>query len=80
MNENEESSTAGRFEFLESKFWRVTLMIVAVALIFAGPTYFSYLLADILRVDYVTSVVSGLALLIVGLLLMVILVRKRVIT
>ncbi len=79
MNENEESNSAGRFD-VDSKFWRVTLMLLAVLLIFAGPTYFSYLLDVVLKVDYIVSVASGFVLLIVGLVLMVFLIRKRVIT
>lgn len=79
MVENEESNNVGRFD-VSSKFWRVFLVIVAVFLIFAGPTYFSYLLFEILNVDYVASMVSGFALLIAGLLLMWFLIRKKIIT
>ena len=79
MVENEESNNVGRFD-VSSKFWRVFLVIVAVFLIFAGPTYFSYLLFEILNVDYSASMVSGFALLIAGLLLMWFLIRKKIIT
>jgi hypothetical protein len=79
MVENDESNNIGRFD-VSSKFWRVLLVIVAVFLIFAGPTYFSYLLSNILNVNYVASIVSGFALFIVGLFLMWFLIRKKIIT
>jgi len=79
MVENDESNNVGRFD-VSSKFWRVLLVIVAVFLIFAGPTYISYLLFKILNVNYVASIVSGFALFIVGLLLMWFLIRKKIIT
>jgi hypothetical protein len=79
MTENDENNDVGKFD-VSSKFWRVLLMITAVLLIFAGPTYISYLLFNILNVNYVASVVSGFALFIVGLLLMWFLIRKKIIT
>jgi len=79
MVENDENNNVGRFD-ISSKFWRIFLVIVAVLLIFAGPTYVSYLLFDVLNVNYVVSIVSGFALFIVGLLLMGFLIRKKIIT
>ena len=79
MVENDESDDVGRFD-VSSKFWRVFLVIVAVFLIFAGPTYVSYLLFNILKVNYFASIVSGLALFIAGLFLMWFLIRKKIIT
>jgi hypothetical protein len=79
MVENDESNSVGRFD-VSSKFWRILLVIVAVFLIFAGPTYVSYLLFNILNVNYVASIVSGFALFIVGLFLMWFLIRKKIIT
>ena len=79
MVENDESNNVGRFD-VSSKFWRVFLVIVAVFLIFAGPTYVSYLLFNILNVNYVASIVSGFALFIAGLLLMWFLIRKKIVT
>jgi len=79
MVENDESNDVGRLD-VSSKFWRVFLVIVAVFLIFAGPTYISYLLFNILNVNYVASIVSGFALFIVGLFLMWFLIRKKIIT
>jgi hypothetical protein len=79
MVENDENNDDGRFN-VSSKFWRVFLVIAAVFLIFAGPTYISYVLFDILDVNYVASIVTGFALLIVGLLLMLFLIRKKIVT
>jgi len=64
---------------LESKFWRTTLLIVSVLLIFAGPTYVPYVLNSILNLNYVASIVTGIVLLTVGLLMMWYLIRKKII-
>ena len=79
MVENDENDTVGRFD-VSSKFMRVFLVIAAVFLIFAGPTYVSYVLSNILNVNYVASVVSGFVLLIAGILLMLFLIKKKIIT
>ena len=76
---DDESNNVGRFN-VSSKFWRVVLVLVAVLLIFAGPTYVSYLLNIILNVNYITSVASGFALFIIGFLLLLFLLRKKIIT
>jgi hypothetical protein len=76
---NDENDNVGRFD-VNSKFMRVFLILLSVFLIFAGPTYISYVLFDALKVNYVASVVSGFALFIVGLLLMLLLIRKKIIT
>jgi hypothetical protein len=65
---------------VDSKFMRILLIIVTALLIFAGPTYISYVLLNILNLSYVTSVVTGFALFIAGLLLMFFLIRKKIIT
>ena len=64
---------------LESKFWRTTLLIVSVFLIFAGPTYVPYVLNIVLNLNYVASLVIGAVLLTVGLVMLVYLIRKKVI-
>jgi hypothetical protein len=79
MVENDETNNVGRFD-VSSKFMRVFLILVSVILIFAGPTYVPYVLVDVLKVDYIASIVSGFVLFIVGLLLMWFLIRKKVIT
>jgi flagellar basal body-associated protein FliL len=76
MTENNEN---GQVNTLDSKFMKVALMVVAVLLIFVGPTYIPYLLSDILKVDYVASIVVGALLFIVGLVMLVYLYRKKII-
>ena len=65
---------------IESKFTRVTLTVIAVLLMFAGPTYVPYLLSDVAHADYFAAIGIGLVLFIVGLLMLVFLVRKKVVT
>jgi capsule polysaccharide export protein KpsE/RkpR len=79
MTENDENNTVSGFD-LNSKFMRVLLIIVTVFLIFAGPTYVSYLLFNILNLNYVASVAAGIALFTAGILLMLFLIRKKIIT
>ena len=76
MVENDESIGYG----MESKFMRVLLIIVAVLLLFAGPTYVPYLLSNILNLSSVVSVVAGAALFAVGMFLILFLVRKKIIS
>jgi hypothetical protein len=79
MVEQDEDNNVGRFD-VSSKFLRVLLVIITVLLIFAGPTYIPFVLSDLLHVNYVASIVTGVALFIAGLLLMGFLVRKKIIT
>ena len=73
-----EDESSGMFD-INSTFMKTTLVIVAVLLIFVGPTYISYVLNGVLGVNYVASVLAGLALLIVGLVLLWFLTRKKII-
>jgi hypothetical protein len=73
-----EDESAGMFD-LNSKFMRTALVIVAVLLIFAGPTYVPYVMNGILKVDYVASVIVGIVLLVAGIGLLWFLVRKKII-
>jgi hypothetical protein len=74
-----EDSENVRVSGFESKFVKVAMTIVAVFLIFIGPTYIPYLLADVLKVDYIASIAIGAVLFIVGLVLLIYLIRKKVI-
>jgi uncharacterized membrane protein HdeD (DUF308 family) len=65
---------------IESKFTRVALIIIAVSLIFIGPTYIPYLLSNTLGFEYFASIVIGALLFISGLVMIVYLIRKKVIT
>ena len=64
---------------IDSKFTKITLTIVSVFLIFVGPTYIPYLLSNILHVDYIASIAVGAVLFIVGLIMLIYLIRKKVI-
>jgi hypothetical protein len=75
--ENDENGDSGMFD-LSLKFWKTFLTIVAVALIFAGPTYVTYAL-NAMNVAYAVSVAVGVAMLVVGLLLLFYLIRKKVV-
>ncbi len=76
MTENE---SRGSVFDMNSKFWRTTLLLVAVVLIFVGPTYVPLEMTDLLKMDYFVSVTAGGVLLVVGLVLLWFLVRKKVI-
>ncbi len=78
MTEDQESGKTSMIDF-ESKFWRTTLLVISVILVFAGPTYVPYLLNGILNLDYVVSIIVGIVFLAAGLLLMAYLIRKKVI-
>ena len=76
MTENNENIQVSG---LDSKFMKLVLTVVAVFLIFVGPTYIPYLLSDILKVDYIASIAVGVVLFIVGLVMLGYLIRKKVI-
>jgi formate/nitrite transporter FocA (FNT family) len=76
MTENSENVQVSG---LDSKFMKVLLIIVAGLLIFVGPTYIPYLLSDILKVDYIASIIVGALLFILGLAMLIYLYRKKVI-
>ncbi len=76
MTENNENVQVSGFE---SKFVKVAMTIVAVFLIFIGPTYIPYLLSDVLKVDYIASIAIGAVLFIIGLVVLIYLIRKKVI-
>ena len=64
---------------IDSKFAKVALTIVSVFLIFVGPTYIPYLLSDVLKIDYIASIGVGALLFILGIVVLIYLVRKKVI-
>jgi len=78
MVENEEINNM-RFD-LDSKFLRVLLIIAAVCLLFAGPTYVPYMLSNILNLSSVVAAVTGAILFAVGLFLILFLLRKKIIS
>ena len=76
MTDKEDLKVTGIY----GKFWRITLVIVSMLLIFVGPTYVPYLMANILKIDYFISIGAGFLLFIVGMVFMLFLIRKKLIT
>lgn len=60
-----------------SKFWKTLFTLVTAILIFAGPTYFVLVLWRGLDLDYALSMAFGFFMFIVGLVLLMILIRKK---
>jgi uncharacterized membrane protein YhaH (DUF805 family) len=65
---------------LRSKFWKVSLMVLAALLTFAGPTYVVLVLLNVLEINYAVSMVTGFILFIVGLALIWYLIKKKIIS
>ena len=65
---------------LSSKFWKTFLVVLAVFLTFAGPTYVVYALLNVLKMNYFVSMISGFALFIAGLVLIWYLIKNKVIS
>jgi hypothetical protein len=77
MTENEENvNVTGIY----SKFWRITLVVLSMLLIFVGPTYVPYVMVHVLKIDYFASIGAGIILFIVGMVFMLFLIRKKLIT
>jgi hypothetical protein len=82
MNEKKQRSR-GRVSVrldLSSRFWKTFLIVLAAILTFAGPTYVVYALLKILKMDYFVSMISGFALFIAGLVLLLYLIKNKVIS
>jgi hypothetical protein len=79
MTENKKYQTSDS-GFMSTKFGKVLMTIVAVFLIFAGPTYVIYGLAIIIKVDLAASLAVGFVLFVIGLFLMRYLIQKKIIT
>jgi len=65
---------------MESKFMRVFLIIIGALLVFTGPTYVPYILANVLGLNVLASKVVGFVVFIVGILIVVYLARKKIIS
>jgi len=76
LTDNEDLKVTGIY----SKFWRITLVVFSMLLIFAGGTYVPYILANVLKKDYFASIGIGLVLFMAGVGLMAFLIRKKLIT
>lgn len=78
MAGNSENISIGSFD-LNSKFMKILLVLATVFLIFAGPTYISYLLSEVLNLNYLVSITVGFSLFLIGLFLMYFLVKNKII-
>ena len=65
---------------LNSRFRKISLVVLAAFLTFAGPTYIVYVLMHLLEINYAVSMVSGLVLFVAGLALMWYLIKNKVIS
>jgi hypothetical protein len=75
---NSENESMGRFD-KDSKFMKILLVLTTVFLIFAGPTYVSYLLSEVFNLNYLAAVTVGFSLFLVGLFLLYFLVKRKII-
>jgi cytochrome c biogenesis protein CcdA len=65
-------------KLLASSRFKLTFSILLGSfLTFAGPTYVVYLLLNVLEVNYIVSILSGLILFIIGLALILRLIRNK---
>ena len=63
-----------------SKFWRISLVILSMLLVFVGPTYVPYAMSNVLKINYFASISIGLILFIAGMGFILFLIRKKLIT
>lgn len=80
---NGEKLGAGKKSFgfdLNSKFWKTFLTLLVVMLMFAGPTYVVLAFWRVLDLDYVLSMVSGFSLFLIGLALLMLLIKRKIIS
>lgn len=77
VNTSEENSI--KSNGLNSKFMIILLILTTFFLIFAGPTYVSYLLSEILNLNYLVSTIVGFSLFLFGLFLLYYLIKNKII-
>ena len=78
MTENGETKFADN-AFMSSKFGKVVMTILAVFLVFAGPTYIVYGLGVVLKINLAASFMVGFVLFVVGIVLMRYLAKNKII-
>jgi hypothetical protein len=66
--------------FLQSKFNRVFLILLTMVLLFAGPTYVPFLMFNVLNLNYLAAISVGTVLFVLGVVMLVYLIRKKVFT
>ena len=77
INTSEETSIKSNGS--NSKFITILLILTTVFLIFAGPTYVSYLLSEILNLNYIVATTVGFSLFLFGLFLLYYLIKNKTI-
>ncbi len=75
MTETEQTVNVGSY----SKLTKVSTMIISMLLIFGGPTYVPYAMSQVGINDYVQVGVGG-ALFLVGILFLMYIVNKKIVT
>lgn len=76
--EKQKTRDSSRFS-LDSKYWRVFLVVLTAVLTFGGP-YAAYVLANVLELSILVSTGAGFILFAAGLVLLWYLIRKKVIS
>jgi len=75
----DEKKQKSRFD-LNSKFMKALLLVIAVLLIFVGPTYVVYVLVNVIEIDYFVSMASGFVVFAAGMIFLWFLIRKKVVS
>ncbi len=75
MTETEQTVNVGSY----SKLTKVSMMIISMLLIFGGPTYVPYAMSQVGISDYVQVGVGGV-LFLVGILFLLYIVNKKIVT
>ncbi len=78
MTIDDKTISGGRIA--ESKFLRVAMILLSVVLLFVGPTYIPYLMTNSLGLNLVVSSITGFVLFLAGIIILIYLIRKKVIT
>jgi len=77
-NNMEEDNENTQVTGIYSKFSRITLTVLSMLILFAGPTYIPYIMSKV-HIDLVVTSAVGGVLFIVGLVFMFWLVKKKII-
>ena len=64
----------------ENPVKKTLLILVAALMMFAGPTYIVYALINIVDLDYFVSMGTGFAIFVVGLVFLLLLMRKKMVS
>ena len=76
MTQEQQQAKTG---FMESKYGKMLLVILAALLVFGGP-YLVYVLVDVVGFNYYVSVASGFIVFAIGLYFVWYLIKKKVIS